>query len=243
MSPADLVQKDAAYRFLEALKATLNAELPPPDQIRSTVREIAAASKADKAKAHLRWPESAFLNHFVIPKIFYLIQTFEEIDEAQARRAFLCEGYGNMSQYCSGTPARTKGHPFTKIFKSTASEIVHKWKGGKGSPLTQASPDFAFRDPLPKVVFEGKYFEGGSADKASRELATDIYQAFFYRSLPYVAPAKSKAAWDYDFACLLAYDASPDGTLLAAWNELAEPVRAGFWEGANVYVMILRPGS
>jgi hypothetical protein len=242
MPQVDL-QKDNARRFLEALKTTLNAEIPPLDQLRSTVRNIAAASKTDNSKTHLRWPESVFLNHFIIPKIFSVMQTLDGIGEAQARQAFLCEGYANpdLSRYCSGTPYRTEGHPFTKIINSNAAEIVRKWKGGKGSQLTQACPDFAFRNPFPfKIVFEGKYFEQGSADKAARDLATNIYQAFFYRSLPYVAPKKSGVAWDYDFACLLAYDASRDGTLLTAWNELAEPVKAGFWEGANVYVMILR---
>lgn len=36
-----------------------------------------------------------------------------------------------------------------------------------------------------------------------------------------------------------AYDASPTQTLLSAWNDPAESVRSGFWEGANVYAMIL----
>src|SRR5882757_5217631 len=102
MSQGDL--KDDALRFLEALKATLNAELPPPDQLRSKVREIAAASKADDSKTHLRWPESVFLNHFVLPKIFRAIQT-HGIGEVDARQSLLCEGYANadLSRFCSGT--------------------------------------------------------------------------------------------------------------------------------------------
>jgi len=238
MPQFDWLLKDDALRFLEVLKATLNAELPPLSELRSTVREIAAASKADDTKAHLRSPESVFLNHFVIPKIFRAIRT-HGIGDVEARQSFLCEGYANadLSVFCSGTPARTEPHPFTKLMGSNAKEIALKWKG---NALTQACPDFAFRNPFPfKIVFEGKYFEQGSAEKAARDLATNIYQAFFYRSLPYVAPKKSGVAWDYDFACLLAYDASPNQTLLTAWNDLAESVRSGFWEGANVYVMIL----
>jgi hypothetical protein len=226
--------KDNARRFLEVVKATLNAELPPPDELRSAVLEIASAPKADSSK------ERAFLNHFVVPNIFSVMQMLDGIGPIQAREAFLCEGYARLSQYCSGTPSRTEGHPFTKIINSNASEIMSKWKGGRGKPLTQACPDFAFRYPFPfKIVFEAKYFEHGSADKAARDLAADIYQAFFYRSLPYVPPKRSGVAWDYDFACLLSYDASPDGAMLNAWDTLAESVKAGFWEGANVYVMIL----
>jgi hypothetical protein len=72
------------------------------------------------------------------------------------------------------------------------------------------------------------------------ELATNIYQAFFYRGLPYVPPKKSSPAWDYEFACLLAYDASDAGSLRQAWNGLDTEVKNCFWDGANVYVMILR---
>jgi hypothetical protein len=156
----------------------------------------------------------------------------------------LAEGYRNFTDLSSGTPARTVKHPFSKLLSASAKDVAEKWREGKAQSLTQACPDFALRDPFPhKIVFEGKYFERGSFDKASRDLATDIYQAFFYRGLPYVPSKGSRAAWDYDFACLLAYDASLDRTLKSAWESLSHEVRKGFWEGANVYVMILAGGS
>lgn len=244
MAEIDPAVKNNAFSFLEAAKATLNTDLPPPDHIRLAIRDVTAAAKADVSKAHLRWPEGVFVNQFIVPKLFELMQTVDGIDEAAARHSFLCEGYHNFPQFCSGTPARSELHPFTKIISSNAADVIDKWKGKNGNALTQACPDFAFRDPFPfRVVFEAKYFDRGSTDKAARELAANIYQAFFYRSLPYVAPKRSSGPWDYDFACLLAYDASPAGALLAAWNELTGPVRAGFWVGANLYVMILRPGN
>ena len=89
-------------------------------------------------------------------------------------------------------------------------------------------------------MFEGKYFARGSGDKAGRELADSIFQANFYRSLPSVPATARSAAWDYSFACLLAFDASPEGSLQAAWKALDSKVRKSFWEGANVYVMVLR---
>jgi len=235
MVHAETLLKDNAHRFLDALASALNAGLPAPDQLRAEVRKAALASK--------RGPESVFLNQFIIPQVSLLMQSAEGIGEAEAHQAFLCEGFQNsgLSRYCLGTPSRSTKHPFTKIVGATATEIVLKWNAEQGSPLTQACPDFAFRAPFPfRIVFEGKYFEEGSAEKAARDLATDIYQAFFYRSLPYAPPNTSGAAWDYDFACLIAYDASSNGSLLAAWSGLAEAVRKGFWEGANVYVMILR---
>ena len=36
------------------------------------------------------------------------------------------------------------------------------------------------------------------------------------------------------------YDATPEGNLLDAWNSLDNSVRRGCWEGANIFVMILR---
>jgi hypothetical protein len=91
------------------------------------------------------------------------------------------------------------------------------------------------------IVFEGKYFANGSTGDASRELVSDIYQAFFYRGLPRVEASKrGHPKWDYDYACLLAYDASPNGTLLNAWDALPPSVKRCFWDGANIYVMILR---
>jgi hypothetical protein len=90
-----------------------------------------------------------------------------------------------------------------------------------------------------------KYFEAGSAAKAKTELVACTYQAFYYRALPYVPPKKASSqkyspAWNYDFACLLLCDASKDGSMKAVWNTLTPEVRRGFWDGANVYVMILR---
>jgi hypothetical protein len=63
---------------------------------------------------------------------------------------------------------------------------------GHGNALTQSCPDFATRNPFPfKIVFEGKYFEKGGRDKATTELVTSIYQAFFYRGLPYDSSRKN----------------------------------------------------
>jgi hypothetical protein len=47
----------------------------------------------------------------------------------------------------------------------------------------------------------------------------------------------------YEYACLLAFDASPGGTLHQSWESLPATVKRGFWEGANVYSMILRTNA
>jgi len=124
----------------------------------------------------------------------------------------------------------------------SAPKIVRQWKGQSlGGALVQSCPDLALRTPSPfKVVIEGKYFSKGGPDAALSSLANDIYQSFFYLALSKVPETPSHPAWDYDYACLMAYDATPKATLLNAWLEFDEQVRQGIWDGANIYVMVLR---
>jgi hypothetical protein len=99
--------------------------------------------------------------------------------------------------------------------------------------LTQSCPDFALRDPFPySILFEGKYFPRGSPELAQRHLVTDICQPSFYRGLPRLAATKRHPEWNYDYACLMAYDASRAGTLTSAWKALPLETRRSFWEGA-----------
>jgi hypothetical protein len=201
------------------------------------IAKIVSASKNDSTQKHKRYPEETFLNEFVIPALSDLLATYD-ID---VRNALLVEGYAKRQALSSGTPMRSESHPFSKFVGASAKQVIEKWKVNNSSPFTQSCPDFATRSPfLYNIVFEGKYFMRGSSNFAERELVNNIYQAFFYRALPYVPPKKSGIPWDYDFSCLLAYDASRDGTLLSAWSGLPARVRHGFWDGANVYVMILR---
>ena len=118
---------------------------------------------------------------------------------------------------------------------------MRRWKGEPNKQTSQSAPDLALRNLFPfNIVFEIKYFADGGLGKAATELVTDLYQAFFYRALPYVKATESKPSWDYEYACLLAYDASPGGTLRQSWESLPPKVKSGFWNGANVYAMILR---
>jgi hypothetical protein len=196
--------------------------------------------KKDKNLKYLCSPEHAFTRGIVLPLLnSFLIKT--GLNANEAREALLVEGWINHKDISSNTPARTAPHPFDKAVISDPSVIYQKWsRNSKRLPLTQSCPDFAFRPPCPhKIVFEAKYFTKGSESKAQRELVTDLYQAFFYRGLPanYEKPNRS---WDYDYACLFAYDASSDGSFLRAWEGLDPDVQQGFWSGANVYTMVLR---
>ena len=224
-------RKHDAYAFLKKFENTLNSTLPPPTDLRTEIRKTAGDA------------EDAFLSRFVIPKLHGLMTAFDEMDAAKASQALLSEYSTLRRTICSGSPARKQRHPFKKIMGSKPTAIMQQWMSGHGNALTQSCPDFATRDPFPfKIVFEGKYFEKAGRDKATTELVTSIYQAFFYRGLPYDASRKSGPAWDYEFSCMLAGDVSDEGSLQRAWEALPNEVKKGFWEGANIYVMVV-PGT
>jgi hypothetical protein len=235
-----IASKESAFKFLASLEEALNERLPDPGSMRAEVRDIVADSREQQTSPHKRKPEDAFLHHFVFPVLFEAVQTVGGFGAGGARESLLSEFHTNFPEWASTTPARPSNgwHPFQKVFNSDPAELMARWKQGK---LYQACPDFALRAPFPhKIVFEGKYFERGSAESAERELVVDAYQAVFYRALPAIAATSKSRGWDYDYSCLLAYDASVGGHLLNAWTQIPENVRQGFWDGGNVYVMILR---
>jgi len=238
----DADNNDQALKFLRELEKTLNRELPGPAEMESWIRSKVAAAKTDDKLKHLRNPEAAFLNGQALPKLFEVL-TRGGLSPEQAQKALLSESPHPMPDISLRSPIRWERHPFRKILASKSSEIYQGWKNPeKGPALMRSCPDFSLRDPFPhSILFEGKYFPRGSLEFAQRQLVTNIYQAFFYRGLPPLAAAKSHPDWSYDYACLMAYDASPEGTLAAAWTDLPPETRGSFWKGANVYVMILRP--
>ncbi len=234
-------EKEDARAFLDDLQQRLakQPDLASPRELDRHIRETNADAKTVHARRHLRLPESAFLNQYVLPELFAAVTEYAGLEDDDARCALLNEYYPSMPGLSVTTPARTAKHPFTKVLGARPSDVYEDWSKGK---RVQSCPDFALRAPFPhKIVFEGKYFAAkGTQARAEREIATDIYQAFFYRGLSSLPAKKKRAAWDYDYACLVAYDASRDGTLREAWRALPHKVRKSFWDDANLYVMILR---
>jgi hypothetical protein len=235
--------KDNAHEFLSKLEQTLADQLPPAAEMEPWIRRTVREAHGEHVRRHLHGPEGAFLNGLVLPALSQLVRRDPSCcSDDRAKQALLNEYHPSMPEISSHTPARTARHPFTKILGANAQEVYSRWADEKnGSSLVQSCPDFALRDPFPhKIVFEGKYFSNGSDQYAQRALVENLYQAFFYRGLPYVPEtARGRAAWDYDYACLLAYDGSPTGSLRNAWKSLPLRVKHDFWTGANIYVMIL----
>jgi hypothetical protein len=205
------VLKDRAFDFLESLEEKLTNELRAPAEMRQYIHGMVAKAKNDATLKHMRQAENAFLYAYAVPIVLRHMRSVPGIGDREVRQSFLSEFFRNFPDQCSNTPARTQLHPFSKVVGINA-DIFAQWRGQRGASLRQACPDFAFQQPFPfKIVFEGKYFQEGGIGAARNELVSNIYQTFFYRALPYVAPKKSSPAWDYDFACLLACDASEKG--------------------------------
>lgn len=236
-----MLDKDTAFNFLRSLEDHLNNSLPEPSVVSRKISSLVRESQASRSAGHLAHPESAFLNHFVVGAIHNFLSVQQGLGDEDARKAFLSESFRHFPKETSGTPVRAQGHPFTKDVGTKPRGIIEQWKRGE---LGYSCPDMALRSPCPhKVVIEGKYFPRGGLQAAETALATGIYQAFFYRSLPTVLETSKHAAWDYDYACLLLYDATEEGALLKVWASLDKKVRKSCWEGANTYVMILRGGG
>jgi hypothetical protein len=236
--------KDSTLLYFRDLKKALQASSMPkgPDMNPEIRRKVAAAKLEDKQK-HLRLPEAAFINAFVIPPLFEHLKSEMGLSETDARTSLLNEYHKNMPETSSGSPIFPLRGPFKKALGSSASSIYQGWKSPmKGDGLTQCAPDFALRKPFPhSILFEGKFYASGSLELGEKQLAKNIYEAFFYRGLPRTnATMKKHSDWNYDYACLLAFDASDKGTLRQAWENLSLKIRKSFWEGGNTYVMILR---
>lgn len=227
-------------RFLQKFEKSLQA-LPSAQEMETNIRATTRRAKLIHEERHLRLPEAAFLNGYVIPALHVAICE-EGLSREQARRALLNEYHRSLPQFSMDSPARTARHPFTKVLGAHPGEVYRRWADPENkSALVQSCPDFALRTPFPyNVLFEGKYYSKGSLKYAQQELVRDVYQAFFYLGLPRVEEtSRGRAGWEYDYACLVAYDASPSGTLREAWEGLPRQVRDGLWDGANLYVMIL----
>jgi hypothetical protein len=219
---------EGADGFLKELQAYLNNTID-----HSKVREWVETKRANF--------ESDFLNEFVLPRISeYLSQ---RLSPDEAKKSLLTEStYARKTLgIASGTPASPEKHLFTKVLGVPAKTLVELWWGdGEKHPFSQSCPDWAFRSPCEHtIVFESKLFRTGGSEAAKTELVKGIYQCFYYRGQPKVLATGKRRGWDYDYACLLAYDASETSSLVEAWKSVANKVGRECWKASNIFVMVL----
>jgi hypothetical protein len=237
-------EKEQAHQFMRQLHKRLLHDLPSPSVVRLEIAAMLEEQKTEDNK-HLRSAEPAFLNRYLVPSIFAHMQSVQGISESDAKKSLLSEWYRCLQTYHQNSPRRLSSHPFEKTQRDP-KRIMQRWRGqelnstgGIRKALHQACPDLAFGEPFPhKVLFEFKYFPDGQDPET--QLVNGIYETFYYLSMPSIPAAKTHPAWNYDFGCFLAFDASVEGGLYKTWNSITEEVRAGFWEGGNLFVMIIR---
>ena len=236
-------RKRLAYDFLVGLERKLDSALPGQKTIKSLIPKILEDWKA-LPKSPMSIPENAFLYGCALPQIFDHMQTVNGIGAEEARQSVLCEYHACVPQFSSNNAFRRLGFPFKKKIGITASELIGMWAKPLGSPPpNQAFPDLALRNPFPyKIVFDAKYFVANSKEAANKALVDGVYEASFYRGLPFApSTGAGNPDWDYEFGCLLSYDASDNGYLKLAWDSVK--AKRLFWEGGNIFVMIVRGQS
>jgi hypothetical protein len=236
--------KQLAYDFLVSLQERLNKRLPGPKIVRDEVSRRWNKPPSDKSpQEKLACKENLFLYHFTLPEIWHHVQAVDGINAERARESIRCEYFDKFPHLSSGNSRRTRGYPFPKRQQVSPEEVIEAWRRPNGTwPLNEAYPDLCLSNPCPfNVVFDAKFFEGEGHKSAEKALVEGVYEASHYRGLPAARDGSGAAAWDYDFGCLLAYDASEGAYLQQAWNSVA--TKRLFWNDAHVFVMIVRGAS
>ena len=102
MTVADIrvTEKHEAYQFLKGLRNYLNANLPLSQQMRKEVRDLVTKSRKVNNQKHLKNPESAFTNHFLIPRIFDVVS--KRVGKDKARQCMLLRIYSNEKRLLLG---------------------------------------------------------------------------------------------------------------------------------------------
>ncbi len=241
ISPEDKLSREKVEDFLSGLSRHLQSKLPSKDAVVSQVARLSSGQRSQVWERKPEGPESAFIGEYVLPNLEeFLRERINDMPKDSDPLSLIRVGFAAPGKYVSHGYAFYPGHPFGKVFRKP-DVIYARWKGeGKKAsvPLIQSWPDITLLFPY-RILFECKYFKTRLKNPAKVQLVTDLYETFFYRALPRRPPTAKRAAWDYEYACYLAYDATDDGWLSKAWNGLAKEIRNSFWERANIFVMIL----
>jgi hypothetical protein len=240
MQTASDVERDRkdAGKFLDGLREHLNNSISLPD-VRDWVQKKEDSRPTGKDVLY----ELLFTDEFILKAISEYLGKTPGLspNDALVSKGFLAESkHAKKQGWTSGSPSSANKYLFTKAFGANSKSVLKSWWGDSGKGLTsQSCPDWAFRDPCPRVVCEGKFFRKGGIDAARRELVSGIYQCFYYLAHPYVPRVGKRPAWAYTYACLFAYDASTNGCLVEAWATLNNKVKQACWDTANIFVIVL----
>lgn len=225
-----------AHTLLQEMERHLGPKIPKQ-------REISLWSEQRKDRnAHAEY-EGAFLDKYVLSEIYSFLQTLS-FTEDQMRSAVFPESVFCQKAWKCRSPIGQNKYPFSKKF-GVASQLLANtwWDCDRKTVVAQSCPDLALQEPFPKIVFEAKLFRNGGVEAAKTQLVEAIYQCQFYRGHPYVAAIDKYAKWDYDFACLMAFDASEGQSMVKAWKSVRTDVHKACWDSSRVFVMVFPSGG
>jgi hypothetical protein len=229
----------SARAFLDRLEEYLGQALP----VWPTIAEALGLSgdSAERLTDGIRiaFPEVDFLQRYIVNNISRFLIDKEGLDEGKAKQALLAEGADHLEEV-SGTPCSLDKYPFKKSIVESLNSATHDWWCGEGGTYN-SYPDIALRSPCKfRVVIEGKLFRGKTEAAARKALVDGIFETSFYRGLPRLLRDKDADADSYEYGCFLAYDASPEGALWKAWQDINEEVRTSIWNTLFTHVLVLR---
>ena len=78
----------------------------------------------------------AFLNRFVIPHLHEFLA--KRLGHDDARAALLSESFRGLPDYASGTPARSKRHPFSKVIGIQPAAVIQQWRQAPANALVRS---------------------------------------------------------------------------------------------------------
>lgn len=146
--------KDEAYSQLQAVEKFLRSSgMPLGPDMSAEIRRIVTQAKSVQDRKHLKLPEAAFLNTYVVPGIARYLREECGLNESQAREALLNEYHRCMPETSTASPIHPGRLPFRKhMLGLTAKEVYRGWlKPANADGLTQSAPDFALRAPFPHL--------------------------------------------------------------------------------------------
>ncbi len=185
--------------------------------------------------------ETPFLHTYVVEHIHDFLVKESGYTTAAAKNALLAEGASHLRKFVSDTPQSKGRYPFKKSVIASLEDARQEWWREQHGGVYVACPDIALRSPCEhRIVFEGKLIRGSTEVAARKALAEGVFESAFYRGLPTLLRGRDGEADSYEFACLLAYDASEGAELWNAWKKVSDDVRESTSKELFTRVMIIR---
>jgi hypothetical protein len=222
---------------LSTLNAVVNA-IRELDVVGIVDREDEIRRTCPSERHKVACKENVFGYFVAIPAFHRVLSEWFGGDPGRAISSLKGEYHKKFPEFLSGNPFEESGRLFPKDLGAKPNKVYENWiRRSSRYPLFQAYPDLAIVEPFPtSVVIDFKYYsgtEGNSEPAAIAALVQSIYEIEHYT----YATDKDDGRLRYRFGCLLAYDATPEKSLLQAYEAIPKANR--FPNVGRTFVQIL----